>query len=255
MSIEVNFESKTQKMVLENFDEKDWITVQEKTFQDRGMAHKMLFEIQRALPEGAWIAGGCFERAIHGEPIKDIDIFFRDEETFMKAFDSLTAVEKIEKLDLDVPFEEDVNTNEGKNWYSNLVEKDPEEMEGIIGSSKTRFIVLTKKNRPDIQLIKTMWYPSAEAVLHGFDFTAAQIATKTVNGHVEVTMNPMALSDIQRKRLILWRMTFPTSTIRRMIKYAQKGYYACGGALETLATAVRDQMTDHPDTKDIQYID
>jgi len=253
----VNFSNDTQAMILKDLDSTQWVTVDEKAFSERGMAHKMLFEIQKALPEGAFIAGGCFERAILDEPIKDIDIFFRDEESFMEAFDALTEKEDLDNLELveDSEGNPEVKMNEGKGWNSNLLEKDADAMEGIIDSDKTRFIVLTKKNRPDIQLIKTMWYPSVEAVLHGFDFTAAQIGTKTVSGQVQVVMNPMALSDIHRKRLVLWRMTFPTSTIRRMIKYAQKGYYACGGALATIALGIQGQMNDHPDTTDVQYVD
>lgn len=252
--MDVNFKQETQTMVLEGLDELAWTTVTEKDFQDRGLGHQLLFEIQKALPEGAWIAGGCFERAIHGEPIKDIDVFFKDEETFYACFEDLTSKQKIEEIKLD-DSPEGVKEPEGKGWYSNLLDEDPEKMEGIIGSEKTRFIALTKKNRPDIQLIKTMWYPSLEAVLHGFDFTAAQIGTKMHHGQLEVVMNPMALSDIHRKRLILWRMTFPSSTIRRMIKYAQKGYYACGGALEKIALGVQGQMNSHPSTVDVQYVD
>ena len=253
--MDVNFSKETQNMVLKGLDLKKWVTIEEKTFEERGMAHKMLFEIQKALPEGAWIAGGCFERAIHDEPIKDIDIFFRDENTFMQAFDTLTAEEDVSDMEFDNSAE-GVKINEGKGWYSNLINKESEEMESIISSSKTRFVVLTKNNRPDIQLIKTMWYPSLEAVLHGFDFTATQIGTKTdLNNNVSIVMNPMSLSDIHRKRLVLWRMTFPSSTIRRMIKYAQKGYYACGGALVTIALSVQNQLNTHPDTTDVQYVD
>jgi hypothetical protein len=58
--------------------------------------------------------------------------------------------------------------------------------------------------------------------------------------------------DLIRKRLVPHQINFPSSTPRRMIKYVNKGYYVCGGALADFA----QQINELKDLKEeVLYID
>ncbi len=62
---------------------------------------------------------------------------------------------------------------------------------------------------------------------------------------------PMStLKDLTKKHLVLHRMQFPSSTLRRVIKYSKKGFYACPGALVTIAQQVHENI----DKEDGEYV-
>lgn len=222
------FNAQTQKKLLEDFRDNDWSMTPFESLKDRGISSRHLDEVVEHLVSGAWIAGGAVESIAREEPIKDIDIFCANEDAFWNVIDSLTRYE---------------------DGYT--LKHTKEELELV----SNRFALLQKKNAPDIQVIKTMWYPSLKHVLHSFDFTATQVGIQKEEGGLKVVSNPMAFFDIARKRLVLWRMTFPASTIRRMIKYTQKGYYACAGALETIATETKTALEQNPQAQEFIYVD
>jgi hypothetical protein len=95
-----------------------------------------------------------------------------------------------------------------------------------------------------------VWYDNAEHVIDSFDFTVIQFAFT----NKEFVFNGMSFMDLARKRLVLHRMQFPASTMRRLIKYTQKGYYACPGSLVTICQAIQDYKGES-DIFNVVYVD
>jgi len=49
-----------------------------------------------------------------------------------------------------------------------------------------------------------------------------------------LTLGEFTLWDLGRKRLAINRITYPVSTMRRMLKYSKQGFFACGGCMATI---------------------
>jgi hypothetical protein len=239
--IEVAFPADVQGRILSGLQDNSFSRIKLEDLITRGVDDPMLKALQKRLPPGAWVAGGCFESLIRGEKPKDYDIFFQNEEAFMETLQRLTV-----RKDVSGQFEEEDEVQEPATQYK-VSNVNPEKMR----TSSCRFVDLHREGCPKVQLIKTMWYPSLAHVLHSFDFTAAQIGMDKEG----VVLNPLAVLDISRKRLVLSRMTFPSSTLRRMIKYTQKGYYACPGSLQVIAQATADTLQKAPDAVGPVYVD
>jgi hypothetical protein len=70
---------------------------------------------------------------------------------------------------------------------------------------------------------------------------------------VRVWMSDFALYDAARKRLVPHKITYATSSVRRLLKYADQGYTVCQGCIGELL----DQVAANPRIIEaqIQYID
>lgn len=199
---------------------------------DRGLRGEALEEFTKHIPEGAIVAGGYMTSLMQDDDqAKDLDIFFTSESAF-------TGFQK--KVERDA--------------YFGGYEIEPAHQKALAeGKSETlRFVKYVHPTLPPLQLIKLAWYESAEHVIDTFDLTVAQVAADREG----VVVNPLAIFDIARKRIVLHRMNFPASTLRRVIKYADKGYYACPGSLAKIAEAVYETILEDPsDTRKIVYVD
>ncbi len=101
-----------------------------------------------------------------------------------------------------------------------------------------------------LQFIKIGFYPTAEAVIDSFDFTACQCA---YDGET-LTVGEYTLWDLGRRRLAVHRVTFPVSTIRRMLKYGKQGFTVCsGGITKVLADTIADPSLQQ--NMDTEYVD
>ncbi len=60
--------------------------------------------------------------------------------------------------------------------------------------------------------------------------------------------------DIRNKKMRVHRITYPLSTMRRVIKYAKKGFYACKGTLVATSEALTDAMR-RGDENTVAYVD
>lgn len=162
-----------------------------------------------------FIAGGCFRDLFLEQSPKDIDIFFKDAESFSKALGLMESNGDYEQLPTPKDFNKAVEFDYAKS---------------------VRVITFKPKDetKPSIQLIKVAWYPSAHHVIDTFDFTISQFSTDGKDFYA----HPMAFLDLARKRIVLHKVTFPESTMRRLIKYTQKGFYACGGTLSSLVQGI-----------------
>lgn len=233
-SNEVEFDTSTFKEKFAHFltrTERQYTTSSLRYLADRGIENRLLESLLSYLPDGAIIAGG-FALSVVSEDknAKDIDFFFTSEEAFRKTYD------------LFVSGDHDVESD-GWAYGGYTVDKNTT-------SKSSRYVLLTHPKRPSVQLMKMVWYDDAAHVIDTFDFTIAQFAF-TKNAFI---YNGEAMLDLSKKRLLLHRMQFPASTLRRLIKYTSKGYYACPGSLTTIATAIQE-FTGALDVNQVVYVD
>jgi hypothetical protein len=195
---------------------------------DRGIENRLLDNLLAYLPPGAIIAGGfALNVVIEEKKASDIDIFF----TSQAAFDKTVSL------------------------YSNQQDKEAWSFTGYTlkegtDSPNSRYVSFTHPTLPAVQLMRMVWYADAHHVIDTFDFTISQFAFDDKGFH----FNGEAMMDLAKKRLILHRMQFPASTLRRLIKYTHKGYYACPGSLVTICEAIQ-KFTGEPDINDVVYVD
>lgn len=169
--------------------------------------------------EGSWLAGGAIRRTLIGMPLdSDFDFFFKDENS-MAVFNSNI----VDVLGFKVTKETEHHT----------------QYEGKVGEKD--YIV---------QAIKFQFYDDPAQCIASFDYTISQFI---LDGNSLIT-TPESLWDLSRKRLAINKVTYPVSTMRRMIKYSNQGFKACAGCMGDLFT----KTIENPQTWgtfDIQYID
>jgi hypothetical protein len=198
-----------------------------KTLGDRGIENELFNSLYEYLPDGAIIAGGFMTSLMQGDKqANDVDFFF----TSAKAF------KETAELFLNPPADTEAWAYQGytldPSTDTDLFDKNP----GLV-----RFLKFVHPKRLPVQLVKLVWYDNAEHVVDSFDFTVAQFAADS-NG--DLVFNPLSIFDLARKKLVLHRIQFPASTLRRLIKYTNKGYYACPGSLEKIAEESAKAITE-----------
>jgi hypothetical protein len=185
---------------------------------------KALSRLPNVGVSGPWIAGGAVRRTMTGEKLdSDFDFFFRDEaqaKAFAEAMVALGAA-KMAQTDKATTFMLPSETPEEAVYLPEL----------------------------KVQAITFAYFPDAEAVIDSFDFTLSQFA---YDGE-SVYVGTFSLWDVARKRIVIHRISYAVSTIRRLMKYAAQGYTVCSGALaEILKQVVADPAVINAET---QYID
>jgi hypothetical protein len=169
-------------------------------------------------PFGPWLAGGALRRTLLGkQPASDFDFFFRDADQ-LQAFEDRVIASGLTK----------VRETEHHKHYRGTLGEDP--------------------TPRDIQMIRFAFYADAAAVIDSFDFTICQFA---YDGQA-LTVGDFSLWDLGRKRLAVHKITYPVSSMRRMLKYGQQGFTVCTGAMQALLV----QSVALPELKlEIAYVD
>lgn len=189
---------------------------------DREFDETTLAKVLAGLPAlsatGPWLAGGSLRRTLlRQEPDSDFDFFFHDAEQ-LTAFSSALERAGMEKL----------RETEHHLHYR-----------GRVGDSAMPI---------DVQCIRFAFYADADAVINSFDFTICQFAFDGAT----LTHGEYALWDLGRKRLAVHQITFPVSSMRRVLKYATQGFKACNGCLAALLRATADNPSLNTE---IAYVD
>lgn len=173
--------------------------------------------------EGPWIAGGALRSLVANEDhVSDYDFFFKDKEQlemFRSIMESSASIKILSK-----------KSNDHCDTYS---------------------IVIPNKeyNKFEVQLVHISYYESPQLLLDSFDYTICQFA---YDGDSFFT-GEFSILDLMRRRLAVNVITYPVSSVRRMIKYTNKGFLACSGCItEVLKKVAVDPMS--LDTT-ITYID
>lgn len=189
---------------------------------------KALKRVPELAEAGPWIAGGAVRNTLTGNSLdSDWDFFFADEAQSEKFEDGLSEMgaKLLSKTDMNSTYVLPSDIPEGT------------EGDGV-------YLPEMK-----IQVIKFKYYKSAEEVIDSFDFTLCQFA---YDGQ-SITVSPFALWDVSRKKLVPAQLSFAASSLRRMIKYARKGYTICDGGLADML----EQVVANPEIihAEIKYID
>lgn len=156
-----------------------------------------------------WLVGGALRRAISNRPIDS---------------------------DLDFVFKSEADKN---SFHADL------EGEGFIQSAATGIKSNTNWTHPKLekiplQSIHHRYYDDVTAIFDSFDFTICQFA------YADNTLycGEMALYDLAMKRLVVNKISYPTASLRRIIKYSKQDFYLCAGA----ASNFLKQIVDNPTT-------
>lgn len=169
--------------------------------------------------QGCWLAGGAVRRTLIKQPLdSDFDFFFTDSGA-KDAFISKCLEKGLRKV------------KETKHHT---------QFEGVLEGSDIPVV---------IQAIHFI-YGGIEVILKNFDYTITQFV---YDGETMYTTS-YALWDLGRKKLALNKVTYPVATMRRMLKYTNQGFTACGGCMADLI-----KMTvESPEAMgelDIEYVD
>lgn len=226
--------------------------------EDRGLSNRLLDSLLYELPDGAFIGGGFLTTILREEKdANDIDFFFTSQESFKETFKLLID---INKEGVDYGYDEEAWAYKGyKLEDEKLLDSvnayyDPNDILSFSPLDNVRFVKFVHPKRPPIQLIKLAWYESPEHVIDTFDFTVVQFICDREN----LYFNPVSFLDLARKRLVLHRMQFPASTLRRLIKYTHKGFYCCPGSLITISEAINSTLNNPyyvSENNQIVYVD
>lgn len=204
----------------------------------RNIENRMFDSLIEGLPEGCYIAGGFMVNLLLQEKnAKDIDIFCNSAKAFAEVCNMLldasnTAITEDDKL---------------WAWKGYKCTTDLEAFEK--GTETFRFIKFEHEKRPAIQILKLFWYKDVPSLIDTFDFTATQVGCDKEH----IYLNPLTQFDLAKKRLVLHRMQFPASTMRRMIKYSAKGFYVCPGSLINITKEIQNHRGG-ADINDKQFV-
>lgn len=188
----------------------------ERSFDDTTLS-KVLSALPSLSPSGPWIGGGAIRRTLlQQEPDSDFDFFFRDADQLSAFEDGLQMIGLAKVRE----------TEHHKHYRGKVADSD-----------------LPR----DFQLIRFAFYDSAAAVIDSFDFTVCQFV---FDGEI-ITAGDYSLWDLGRRRLAVHKITYPVSSTRRMLKYAQQGFTACSGCITALLRETRAK-SDLPETA---YVD
>lgn len=181
-------------------------------------------EVQQVWKElntvGCWLGGGAIRRTLIKQPLdSDFDFFFN-------------SVDSKDQF---------VERTKGLGFSITRETKHHTELKGKLSNSEIPIIV---------QAIHFKYYNNTEEVLDSFDYTISQFVYDGDNLHTTTE----ALWDLGRRKLALHRVTYPVATMRRMLKYCNQGFTACGGCMADLYV----KTMDNPDALgelDIAYVD
>lgn len=176
----------------------------------RGTENLMVVKVLNIYLKGhkGFVAGGCFKNIFNKEKIKDIDIFFRDENDYEEA---------IEYFDL--------SQSEYYFYYQNEKVKAYE----------------NKNNGVVIELIQSV-FGTPEEIINGFDFSITKIA---YDGK-KITHHNDFFEHLYLKRLVLEKIIkFPVSTFERALKYKGYGYSLCRESKVNLLNNIKTNTNEN----------
>lgn len=214
-----------QRFRLDSF----WDRYGRQEFGDTEFA-KAIARLPSLSSQGPWVAGGSVRRLISRLPQdSDFDFFFRDEaqfDAFCEEMQKLGAIRENES-DFNVTFA--LPKSKAKPVEDDVFEGGGPELK--------------------VQAIRIAFFETLDAVLDSFDFSICQCG---YDGS-DLVFGPWALFDIANKRLVPGKLTYGTSSLRRLIKYARQGFTICGGGLADML----EQVAERPEIiqREVEYVD
>jgi hypothetical protein len=174
-----------------------------------------------------WVAGGSVRDYFSiGKLTSDIDLYFPDAESFEACRKYLMEAEtRIVKETVD---EKDIEKHIPKTKAVRYFENDN--------------VIMVKYNGRKFDLIKKH-FPSPELTISEFDFTVSCAAVDSGKVFTHETF----FIDLAKRQLMINKLPFPLSTMWRMQKYIQKGFYMCSGEMLKLSKAIGALQTNTPE--------
>lgn len=149
-----------------------------------------------------FLGGGSLRTLIDkDDTINDYDIFFKD---LYAAYDVMERLEK-------------------------------EQYEKVY-SCPLGYLFTYKKDGVKAQIIKEKYYTSLEDLISTFDITACCAATDGIN----FTYNENFIHDVTSKQIRLNQVSYPVATMKRILKYIQKGYQISSNEIENFIRLTAD---------------
>ena len=181
---------------------------------------KALSRLPTVKPVGPWIAGGAVRRLLSDLPQdSDFDFFFANQAQFDNFCAAVKAAGGWQTSESDFNVSFCLPRSQAKPVGD-------DEFEG--GGPELK-----------VQAIRIAFFETLGAVIDSFDFSICQFG---FDGE-DLVLGDWALFDMARKRLVPGKVTFGTSTLRRVIKYTRQGYTICGGGLASILEQVAADPT------------
>lgn len=175
-----------------------------------------------------WVAGGCVRDYFSiGRISSDIDIYFPNEEEFNKCKNYLMNQDYIE-------------VEEVQDDTSVKMVKKEKPLATLLFENENVIKVKYKGRKYDI--IKK-YFDNPTDTINAFDFTVCCGAIDRANVFTHETF----FIDLAKRQLMINKLPFPLSTLSRMQRYVQKGYYMCNGEMLKLSKAIGELQTNTPE--------
>lgn len=191
---------------------------------------KALARLPKIAEQGPWVAGGSVRRLVTRLPQdSDFDFFFRDQEQFDAFCEQMKPMgaKRVNESDFNITFR--LPAAEPKPVEDDVFEGGGPELK--------------------VQAIRIAFYPTLADCIASFDFSICQFG---FDGE-RLLFGEWTLFDVANKRLVPGKLTFGTSSLRRVIKYTRQGFTICGGGLADIL----EQVVANPEIiqREVEYVD
>lgn len=179
------------------------------------------FLVLGILSKDCFLGGGSLRTLIRSEEVSDYDLFFRE-----KPF-----IVKVKEFDPVFDFNATSQSTSLEYEYSEEVKRvcailEKEKFKLIFKCPEGKLFTYFKDGMK-VQLILEAW-GEPEQVIDCFDFNACRAAMDDSF----VYADKYFVRDIKMQRLTAHRITYPVASMKRLIKYANKGYNVNDACLE-----------------------
>lgn len=172
-----------------------------------------------------WIAGGCVRDYFSiGRISSDIDFYFPTDEEFEKCKQYLLHQDFVE-------------VEEAQDDGS--VQKVKKEKPLATFLFENENVIKLKYKGRKVDIIKKL-FSSPQETIDAFDFT---VCCAAVDG-VKIYHHETFFIDLAKRQLMINQLPFPLSTLSRLQRYVQKGYYMCNGEMLKLSQAIGALQTN-----------
>ncbi|MGX7077345.1 hypothetical protein [Globicatella sanguinis] len=171
-----------------------------------------------ALYDNAIISGGCFKNIFNNEKIKDVDLFFRNEDDYNEAIERAELLKKQETYEF-------VYQNDKVKSYRD------------------------KENNLRLEFVKTI-FGEPQQIIEQFDFTITKFAFYKDEEYVDednyllqfrILHHDDFFEHLQTKRLVIDNaLNFPISSFERSYRYRDKGYKLCRESKNKLLKCINE---------------
>lgn len=171
-----------------------------------------------------WVAGGCVRDYFSvGKLSSDIDLYFPTQSDF----------DGVKKYLVEQTYKQVIEKNDDKEIIKQL----PKKKAKVIFENDN--VIKLLYNGRQFDLVKK-FFASASDCINEFDFTVCSAAVDIKQVYTHETF----FIDLSKRQLMINKLPFPLSTMRRMQKYIQRGYYMCSGEMLKLSKAIGELQTN-----------